>query len=115
MLYLLLNGFFLLPDSIPGWWIWVYWSSPLTYIFYAAINNEFAGVVFDCHNSTTTKNVTSVSMGMNITTQVNSTKSDCAFKNGDELLSFYGADNHTLLVCVSVMHGLVGVGGASGD
>lgn len=38
-----LGGFILSRDSIPSWWIWGYWFSPLMYAQNAASVNEFLG------------------------------------------------------------------------
>lgn len=70
---LLFNGFFMLQSSIPPWWIWANWASPLKYPFYVALVNEFEGVTFDCDTGET-----------------------CNFKNGKELLDFYNCDNTSL-------------------
>jgi len=116
--FLLFNGFFLLTSAIPGWWIWAHWASPLTYVFYAGINNEFTGVVFDCGRNSTSTNSTMVASNSTMsagnstmsarsifTAFANATMSSsssnstsCRYKTGDDLLSFYRADNHTLLV-----------------
>ncbi|XP_031487459.1 ABC transporter G family member 42-like [Nymphaea colorata] len=41
LLIFLLGGFTIPRGRIPGWWIWGYWSSPLTYAFNAISVNEF--------------------------------------------------------------------------
>ncbi|XP_022881531.1 ABC transporter G family member 32-like isoform X1 [Olea europaea var. sylvestris] len=42
-----LGGFILSRDSIPVWWIWGYWFSPLMYAQNAASVNEFLGHSWD--------------------------------------------------------------------
>ncbi|XP_052209796.1 ABC transporter G family member 32-like isoform X2 [Diospyros lotus] len=42
-----LGGFILSRDSIPSWWIWGYWVSPLMYAQNAASVNEFLGHSWD--------------------------------------------------------------------
>ncbi|KAI5669436.1 hypothetical protein M9H77_19289 [Catharanthus roseus] len=42
-----LGGFILSRDSIPSWWIWGYWFSPLMYAQNAASVNEFRGHSWD--------------------------------------------------------------------
>ncbi|XP_010249907.1 PREDICTED: ABC transporter G family member 32 [Nelumbo nucifera] len=42
-----LGGFILTRDSIPSWWIWGYWFSPLMYAQNAASVNEFLGHSWD--------------------------------------------------------------------
>ncbi|XP_016479945.1 ABC transporter G family member 32 isoform X2 [Nicotiana tabacum] len=42
-----LGGFVLSRDSIPSWWIWGYWFSPLMYAQNAASVNEFRGHSWD--------------------------------------------------------------------
>ncbi|KAL9250453.1 ABC transporter G family member 32-like protein, partial [Drosera capensis] len=42
-----LGGFILSRDSIPKWWIWGYWISPLMYAQNAASVNEFLGHSWD--------------------------------------------------------------------
>lgn len=43
---LLLSGFFVLPENIPGWWIWVYHLSYMTYSLRSMMYNEFDGQVY---------------------------------------------------------------------
>jgi ABC-type multidrug transport system ATPase subunit len=55
-----LGGFIISRDSIPSWWIWGYWISPLMYAQNAASVNEFLG-----HNwQKTAGNHTSDSLGL---------------------------------------------------
>ncbi|KAF8400729.1 hypothetical protein HHK36_014029 [Tetracentron sinense] len=42
-----LGGFILSRDSIPRWWVWGYWVSPLMYAQNAASVNEFLGHSWD--------------------------------------------------------------------
>ncbi|KAI3512248.1 hypothetical protein L1887_19561 [Cichorium endivia] len=42
-----LGGFILSRDSIPSWWIWGYWFSPLMYAQNAVSVNEFLGDTWD--------------------------------------------------------------------
>ncbi|CAI9267836.1 unnamed protein product [Lactuca saligna] len=42
-----LGGFILSRDSIPAWWIWGYWVSPLMYAQNAVSVNEFLGDTWD--------------------------------------------------------------------
>ncbi|KAK9141567.1 hypothetical protein Syun_010967 [Stephania yunnanensis] len=42
-----LGGFIISRDSIPSWWIWGYWFSPLMYAQNAASVNEFLGHSWD--------------------------------------------------------------------
>eukprot|EP01096_Ripella_sp_DP13-Kostka_P012991 TRINITY_DN553_c0_g1_i1.p1 TRINITY_DN553_c0_g1~~TRINITY_DN553_c0_g1_i1.p1 ORF type:complete len:670 (+),score=256.24 TRINITY_DN553_c0_g1_i1:194-2203(+) len=73
---LLFNGFFLLAESIPPWWIWANWISPYKYAFFVTLNNEFHNKIFDpCEDG----------------------EDSCGFKDGNELLDFYGANRHELL------------------
>lgn len=66
---LLFNGFFMLSSSIPPWWIWAHWASPLKYAFYVVLVNEFEGKQFDSCDPGDV----------------------CSFENGDQLLKFYNA------------------------
>ncbi|KAH7845456.1 hypothetical protein Vadar_002249 [Vaccinium darrowii] len=54
-----LGGFILSRDSIPSWWIWGYWFSPLMYAQNAASVNEFLGHSWDKRAG----NYTSLSLG----------------------------------------------------
>lgn len=71
---LLFCGFLLITSSIPSYWIWANWSSVFKYALYVALDNEFRDVQFPC--------------GSNCTN---------SFSSGNQLLSFYGVDNSTLL------------------
>lgn len=39
----IISKFSLVADSIPDWWLWGYWFSPLMYAQNAASVNEFLG------------------------------------------------------------------------
>lgn len=47
LVVMVLGGFILSRDSIPKWWIWGYWFSPLMYAQNAASVNEFLGHSWD--------------------------------------------------------------------
>ncbi|CAH9074142.1 unnamed protein product [Cuscuta europaea] len=47
LIVMALGGFVLSRDSIPSWWIWGYWVSPLMYAQNAASVNEFRGHSWD--------------------------------------------------------------------
>ncbi|CAI9094421.1 OLC1v1030160C1 [Oldenlandia corymbosa var. corymbosa] len=57
-----LGGFILSRDSIPSWWIWGYWFSPLMYAQNAASVNEFLGHSWDKKAG----NNTSLSLGLTL-------------------------------------------------
>lgn len=78
-------GFLIKVSLIPGWWIWVYWSTPFHYSFEGLLNNEFSNnASFYCNN-------------------YNSTVSPCAcnfpdldgdcINSGYEVQVFYGVQN----------------------
>ncbi|KAG9149461.1 hypothetical protein Leryth_022202 [Lithospermum erythrorhizon] len=47
LIVMLLGGYVISRDSIPRWWIWGYWVSPLMYAQEAASVNEFLGHAWD--------------------------------------------------------------------
>ncbi|KAG6389549.1 hypothetical protein SASPL_151020 [Salvia splendens] len=47
LVVMVLGGFILSRDSIPVWWIWGYWFSPMMYAQSAASVNEFLGHSWD--------------------------------------------------------------------
>ncbi|PIN08051.1 Pleiotropic drug resistance proteins (PDR1-15), ABC superfamily [Handroanthus impetiginosus] len=47
LVVMVLGGFILSRDSIPVWWIWGYWISPMMYAQSAASVNEFLGPSWD--------------------------------------------------------------------
>ncbi|KAL9176954.1 hypothetical protein ABFS82_01G027200 [Erythranthe guttata] len=47
LVVMVLGGFILSRDSIPVWWIWGYWFSPMMYAQSAASVNEFLGPSWD--------------------------------------------------------------------
>jgi len=51
VLFFLFAGFFINADSIPDWWIWVYWISFFRYTYPGMMNNEFRDSVFFCGNT----------------------------------------------------------------
>ncbi|XP_058111958.1 ABC transporter G family member 31-like isoform X1 [Magnolia sinica] len=59
LVVMVLGGFILSRDSIPSWWIWGYWFSPLMYAQNAVSVNEFLG--HSWHKKAS--NYTNVSLG----------------------------------------------------
>ncbi|XP_058111919.1 ABC transporter G family member 31-like isoform X2 [Magnolia sinica] len=59
LVVMVLGGFIISRDSIPNWWIWGYWLSPLMYTQNAVSVNEFLGHSWDKKAS----NYTNVSLG----------------------------------------------------
>ncbi|KAG8375511.1 hypothetical protein BUALT_Bualt10G0107400 [Buddleja alternifolia] len=59
LVVMVLGGFILSRDSIPVWWIWGYWFSPMMYAQSAASVNEFLGHSWDKRAG----NNTSLSLG----------------------------------------------------
>ncbi|PKA64532.1 Pleiotropic drug resistance protein 6 [Apostasia shenzhenica] len=47
LVVMILGGFIVSRDSIPSWWIWGYWISPLMYAQNAGAVNEFLGHSWD--------------------------------------------------------------------
>ncbi|XP_020677861.1 ABC transporter G family member 31 [Dendrobium catenatum] len=47
LVVMILGGFIISRDSIPSWWIWGYWISPLMYAQNAGAVNEFLGHSWD--------------------------------------------------------------------
>nr|WDA53445.1 abc transporter g family member 31 [Erycina pusilla] len=47
LVVMILGGFIISRDSIPSWWIWGYWVSPLMYAQNAVSVNEFLGHSWD--------------------------------------------------------------------
>ncbi|KAG0465359.1 hypothetical protein HPP92_019523 [Vanilla planifolia] len=50
LVVMILGGFIISRDSIPKWWIWGYWISPLMYAQNAGAVNEFLGHSWDKGN-----------------------------------------------------------------
>eukprot|EP01132_Coremiostelium_polycephalum_P000971 gene971-1236_t len=46
--FILLSGFMVKKPAIPGWWIWVYWISPIHYSFEGLMSNEHHGMKYTC-------------------------------------------------------------------
>ncbi|KYQ91325.1 ABC transporter G family protein [Tieghemostelium lacteum] len=44
----LLAGFMIFKPQIPGWWIWLFWISPVHYVFEGIMSNEHYGKVYRC-------------------------------------------------------------------
>eukprot|EP01132_Coremiostelium_polycephalum_P000972 gene972-1237_t len=48
--FILFAGFMTPRPSIPGWWIWVHWISPIKYGFEGLMSNEHHGMKYTCTN-----------------------------------------------------------------
>ncbi|EGC32253.1 hypothetical protein DICPUDRAFT_155800 [Dictyostelium purpureum] len=46
--FLLMCGFMKKKNDIPGWWIWLYWISPIHYGFEGLLINEHHGLDYHC-------------------------------------------------------------------
>lgn len=43
-----LSGFTIPGNQIPGWWIWLYWASPVRWCYEGLLINEIGGATFQC-------------------------------------------------------------------
>ncbi|KAI3714746.1 hypothetical protein L6452_21705 [Arctium lappa] len=55
LIVMALGGYVISRDSIPSWWIWGFWISPLMYAQDAASVNEFLGHAWDKRGNQSTK------------------------------------------------------------
>ncbi|KVH93844.1 AAA+ ATPase domain-containing protein [Cynara cardunculus var. scolymus] len=55
LIVMALGGYVISKDSIPSWWIWGFWISPLMYAQDAASVNEFLGHAWDKRGNQSTK------------------------------------------------------------
>ncbi|KAK5577507.1 hypothetical protein RB653_002449 [Dictyostelium firmibasis] len=46
--FILMCGFMKHSNQIPGWWIWLYWISPIHYGFEGLLLNEHSGLKYHC-------------------------------------------------------------------
>ncbi|KAH9312919.1 hypothetical protein KI387_027954, partial [Taxus chinensis] len=54
LIVFMLRGFIIPKDSIPKWWVWGYWCSPLTYGQIAIVLNEMLDPRWDIHTDGST-------------------------------------------------------------
>eukprot|EP01120_Amphizonella_sp_Union-15-10_P001712 TRINITY_DN11859_c0_g1_i2.p1 TRINITY_DN11859_c0_g1~~TRINITY_DN11859_c0_g1_i2.p1 ORF type:complete len:633 (+),score=88.25 TRINITY_DN11859_c0_g1_i2:70-1968(+) len=52
VLLLLFGGFYVTNDSVPVYYIWIHYISPIRYAYEILMNNEFIGLDFTCKNVT---------------------------------------------------------------
>jgi ATP-binding cassette, subfamily G (WHITE), member 2, PDR len=45
---MLFGGFFIGPEQLPDWMVWLYWLSPFRYVYEALSINELGGATFEC-------------------------------------------------------------------
>ncbi|EGG18232.1 ABC transporter G family protein [Cavenderia fasciculata] len=45
---ILFSGYMIAPKNIPGWWIYLYWISPIHYEFEGLMSNEHHGLAYHC-------------------------------------------------------------------
>lgn len=82
--FLLFGGFLLPLGSVPKWFVWVYWSSYLRYVFGGLCINEFKGRALDCPDS------------------------QACFHTGDEFLDAYDLNTFGIGVNVALLVALIG-------
>mmetsp|Transcript_10620 Transcript_10620/g.23579 ORF Transcript_10620/g.23579 Transcript_10620/m.23579 type:complete len:1489 (+) Transcript_10620:283-4749(+) len=47
VMFILFSGFAIQPDVIPDWYIWAYWTNPLSWVFRGLAVNEFDSGAYD--------------------------------------------------------------------
>mmetsp|Transcript_5321 Transcript_5321/g.13445 ORF Transcript_5321/g.13445 Transcript_5321/m.13445 type:complete len:1489 (+) Transcript_5321:283-4749(+) len=47
VIFILFSGFAIQPDVIPDWYIWAYWTNPLSWVFRGLAVNEFDSGAYD--------------------------------------------------------------------
>lgn len=88
-MFMLCEGFFLLRDNIPPYWIWAYYSGFHTYSFEMFMKNEFDTLRVDCDTP------------------------PCRFETGNDVLAFYGMENVNIghdvaiIVCMGIIYRLI--------
>jgi len=87
VLLFLFAGYYLNANSIPDWWIWIYWISYFRYSYPAMLINEFSGSTFTCPTNTTM----------------------CGSVTGDEILTAFAAplDPDWVWQCILILMGWV--------
>eukprot|EP01133_Synstelium_polycarpum_P008978 gene8978-10529_t len=55
--FILFAGFMIGKPSIPNWWIWMYWISPIHYSFEGLMSNEHHGQSYGCTPSELVPNI----------------------------------------------------------
>lgn len=81
-LMILFAGYIIQGNSIPPWFIWLYWLSPFRYAYEAMTINELSGLIVVCNSSST--NATEYLPPFNTTGYNNA--SVCPFTLGDQIL-----------------------------
>ncbi|KAL6064490.1 ABC2 type transporter superfamily protein, variant 2 [Balamuthia mandrillaris] len=81
LVLLLFCGFLIYSDSIPPWFIWIYWIDHLRYAYEALIINEFNGLELSCSSDELQPPQDVADGSLFNGTQV------CPFTEGDEYLS----------------------------
>lgn len=76
---MLFSGFFLNSDSIPPYFEWISYLSPIKYGFTALAKNEFPGLTFHCGDQTT------------------NSVSACPYKTGDDVIRQLNFDSQPSL------------------
>eukprot|EP01132_Coremiostelium_polycephalum_P011815 gene11815-14452_t len=51
VMFMMFSGYMLPGPDVPGWWIWMYYISPLKYTLDMIASNELFGVTFTCSES----------------------------------------------------------------
>ncbi|EGC32249.1 ABC transporter G family protein [Dictyostelium purpureum] len=80
--FILFAGFMAPRKSIGGWWIWIYWISPIKYAFEGLMSNEHHGLKYHCESSELQPPFPEF-FGGNVT-QI------CPIENGDQFLDQLG-------------------------
>lgn len=88
--YSVVSGFLIKAKNIPGWWIWLYWSNFVQYLFTGMFVNEFQYESFECFgvNSTYFQN-SSALPNPNCSCVYPDLNNDCIIQ-GSEVIDFYG-------------------------
>lgn len=90
-MFMLCEGFFLLKENIPPYWIWGYYIAFHTYSFEMFMYNEFDGLRVDCDEP------------------IGNT-GQCRFNSGNEVLSFYSMNNVNIghdiaiIICMGIIY-----------
>lgn len=83
IIFVIFGGNFVNPSSIPGYLVWIFWISPIQYIYKALMQNEFYGSTFTCD---------SAAMG--------------CITNGEQIIERYDLANPSKWVCFLVVLGM---------
>ncbi|GAM21919.1 hypothetical protein SAMD00019534_050940 [Acytostelium subglobosum LB1] len=104
-IFLLVSGFMAPRNVTPGWWIWLYYLSPYTYVFQGLAINEFQGQPYHCKTKEYVPPIGYPLLNVSVADGGYGGAQACQYTHGEQFLRLFGmhTNNGYKYICIVIV------------